>query len=143
MLLLSHFSRARLCASPQTAAHQAPLSLGFSRQEHWSGVPLTPDIIDIFICIGFLSLSLFFNKFAFTYFWLCWVFVALRAFSSCDARASHRGGFSGCGAQAVGCMGFRSSGFWALEHRLTSCSAACGILPGQGSIEPTSPALAG
>ena len=26
-------------ATPQTAAHQAPLSLGFSRQEHWSGLP--------------------------------------------------------------------------------------------------------
>ena len=25
--------------TPQTAAHQAPLSLGFSRQEHWSGLP--------------------------------------------------------------------------------------------------------
>ena len=37
--LLSHFSRVRLCATPQTAAHQAPLSLGFSRQEHWSGLP--------------------------------------------------------------------------------------------------------
>ena len=30
-LLLSHVSRVRLCATPQTAAHQAPLSLGFSR----------------------------------------------------------------------------------------------------------------
>ena len=29
----------RLCAAPQTAAHQAPPSLGFSTQEHWSGVP--------------------------------------------------------------------------------------------------------
>ena len=34
------FSRARLCATPWTAAHQAPLSMGFSRQEYWSGVPL-------------------------------------------------------------------------------------------------------
>ena len=33
LLLLSHFSRIRLCATPKTAAHQAPLSLGFSRQE--------------------------------------------------------------------------------------------------------------
>ena len=39
LLLLSRFSRVRLCATPQTAAHQAPLSLGFARQEHWSGVP--------------------------------------------------------------------------------------------------------
>ena len=38
-LLLSHFSRVRLCATPQTTAHQAPPSLGFSRQEHWSGLP--------------------------------------------------------------------------------------------------------
>ena len=37
--LLSHFSRVRLCATPQTAAHQALLSLGFSRQEYWSGLP--------------------------------------------------------------------------------------------------------
>ena len=40
LLLLSRFSRVRLCATPQTAAHQAPPSLGFSRQEHWSGLPL-------------------------------------------------------------------------------------------------------
>ena len=39
LLLLSHFSRVRLCATPWTAAHQAPPSLGFSRQEHWSGLP--------------------------------------------------------------------------------------------------------
>ena len=37
VLLLSRFSRVQLCATPQTAAHQAPPSLGFSRQEHWSG----------------------------------------------------------------------------------------------------------
>ena len=40
LLLLSHFSRVRLCATPSMAAHQAPPSLGFSRQEYWSGVPL-------------------------------------------------------------------------------------------------------
>ena len=39
LLLLSRFSRVWPCATPQTAAHQAPLSLGFSRQEHWSGLP--------------------------------------------------------------------------------------------------------
>ena len=38
-LLLSHISCVQLCATPQTAAHQAPPSLGFSRQEHWSGLP--------------------------------------------------------------------------------------------------------
>ena len=40
LLLLSRFIRVRLCATPETAAHQAPLSLGFSRQEHWSGLPV-------------------------------------------------------------------------------------------------------
>ena len=39
LLLLSHFSCVRLCVTPQMAAHQAPSSLGFSRQEHWSGLP--------------------------------------------------------------------------------------------------------
>ena len=39
LLLLSRFSRVRLCATPETAAHQAPPSLGFSRQEQWSGLP--------------------------------------------------------------------------------------------------------
>ena len=39
LLLLSRFSRVQLCATPQTAAHQVPPSLGFSRQEHWSGLP--------------------------------------------------------------------------------------------------------
>ena len=39
LLLLSRFSRVRLCETPEMAAHQAPLSLGFSRQEHWSGLP--------------------------------------------------------------------------------------------------------
>src|SRR5574337_236927 len=39
LLLLSHFSHVQLCATPKTAAHQAPLFLGFSRQEHWSGLP--------------------------------------------------------------------------------------------------------
>ena len=39
LLLLSRFSRVRLCATPYTAAQQAPPSLGFSRQEHWSGLP--------------------------------------------------------------------------------------------------------
>ena len=37
--MLSDFSRVRLCATLETAAHQAPPSLGFSRQEHWSGLP--------------------------------------------------------------------------------------------------------
>ena len=37
--MLSCFSCVRLCATPWTAAHQAPLSTGFSRQEYCSGLP--------------------------------------------------------------------------------------------------------
>ncbi|XP_025151602.1 leucine-rich repeat protein 1 isoform X3 [Bubalus bubalis] len=37
--VLSRFSRVRLIATPGTAARQAPLSMGFSRQEYWSGLP--------------------------------------------------------------------------------------------------------
>ena len=32
-------SRVRLCATAWTAAYQVPLSMGFSRQEYWSGLP--------------------------------------------------------------------------------------------------------
>ena len=39
LLLLSRFSHVRLCVTPETAAHQALPPLGFSRQEHWSGLP--------------------------------------------------------------------------------------------------------
>ena len=45
--LLSRFSRIRLCATPQTAAHQASPSLGFSRQEHWSGLPFPPPCMKV------------------------------------------------------------------------------------------------
>ena len=45
LLLLSRFSRVRLSATPETTAHQAPLSLGFSRQEHWSGLPFPSPLL--------------------------------------------------------------------------------------------------
>ena len=37
--MLSPFSHVQIFVTPRTVAHQAPLSLGFSRQEHWSGLP--------------------------------------------------------------------------------------------------------
>ena len=36
---MKSLSRVRLFVTPWTVAHQAPLSMGFSRQEHWSGLP--------------------------------------------------------------------------------------------------------
>ena len=40
--LLSHFSHVRLFATTRAVVHQSPLSLGFSRQEYWNGVPFLP-----------------------------------------------------------------------------------------------------
>ena len=61
--LLSHFW---LFATPQTVAHQALLSMGFSRQEHWSGLPYPPpeDLPDpgikpVFSCTPALASSFF------------------------------------------------------------------------------------
>ena len=39
LLLLNHFSRVQLFVTPWTIAHQASLSMGFSRQEYWSRLP--------------------------------------------------------------------------------------------------------
>ena len=73
----------------------------------------------------------------------------------CGARASHCGGFSCCGAPALGVWasvvvahGLSSCGLRALERRLSSCAAGAYLLhgmwdlPGPG-LEPVSPALAG
>ena len=46
LLLLSNFSHVRLFATPWTAAYQAPPSMGFSRQEYWSRVPL-PSLLNV------------------------------------------------------------------------------------------------
>ena len=40
--MLSHFSSVRLFETPWTVALQAPLSMGFSRQEYWNGLPCPP-----------------------------------------------------------------------------------------------------
>ena len=44
LLLLSRISHVRLCVTPEMAAHQAPLSLRFSGQEHWSGLPFPSSV---------------------------------------------------------------------------------------------------
>ena len=40
--VLSHFSRVRLFVTPWAVASQAPLSMGFSRQDYWNGLPCPP-----------------------------------------------------------------------------------------------------
>ena len=100
-------SHVRLLVTPWTVAYQAPPSMGFSRQEYWSGVPLpSPESSS-----RFLLLLLLFS-------WLCWVLLLLELFSS--AQASHYSNFSCCGAGAPGPMGFGSCGSQALEFRLNS-----------------------
>ena len=60
------FSRARLLATPWTAAYQAPPSMGFSRQEYWSGVPLPspPVLIHLNLLFSIFNASFFLNKIA-------------------------------------------------------------------------------
>ena len=75
-------------------------------------------------------------------YWLRWVFLAVRGLSLVVASGGYSSlwcaGFplrwllllrSTCSRRA----GFSSCGSWALERRLSSCSAACGIFPDQGS----------
>ena len=56
-MLLSRFSSVQLCATPETAAHQAPPSRGFSRQEHWSGLPLHI-LVENLLCFDILYVDL-------------------------------------------------------------------------------------
>ena len=37
--MLNHFGRVQVFVTPWTVAHQVPLSMGFSKQEYWSGLP--------------------------------------------------------------------------------------------------------
>ena len=82
------------------------------------------------------SLFFFFKFICLFYFWLCWVFVAAHGLSlvaaslRCGARASNCGGFSCCGARALGAQasvvvahGLSSCGLQTLECRLSSCGA--------------------
>ena len=61
LLLLSCFSCVQLLATPWTAAHQAPPSMGFSRQEYWSGchcflisIQCTILAMELSICLIFI-----------------------------------------------------------------------------------------
>ena len=49
-------SRVRLLGTPWTAAHQAPPSMGFSRQEYWSGVPLPSPLLSLMTTLFLFSL---------------------------------------------------------------------------------------
>ena len=57
--MLSHFIHVQLFATPWTVARQAPLSMGFSRQEYWSGLPCPSlgDLPNPRDCTGISSIS--------------------------------------------------------------------------------------
>ena len=59
LLLLSRISRVRLCATPETQAHQISPSLGFSRQEHWSGLPFPSPRVWLISGVSILCISLY------------------------------------------------------------------------------------
>ena len=102
----------------------------------------------ITILLNFCFLKMIFHKYSevFIYLRLHWVLIAACGLfsscgeqgllSSCGMQASLCGGFSCCGAQA---LGMQTSVVVVHGHR---CPAACGIFPDQGS-NPVSPALAG
>ena len=101
-----------LFATPWTVAHKAPLSMEFSRQEYWSGLPF-PSPGDL------LSPG-----------------IEPRAFAlQADALPSEPPGKHLCREQGYSLVvvpGLSSTGSVAVAHGF-SCSAACGISPGQGS----------
>ena len=86
-------SRVWLFATPRTAAHQAPPSLGFSRQEHWSGVPLPslhydPGGSNTAILQAFSHLFLFSSCHFFLHpmlFWLLFPFPFFTLFLHCSS----------------------------------------------------------
>ena len=53
-------SRVRFFATPWTAAHQAPPSMEFSRQEYWRGLPFPSPLVDARSC--FVAVSLEFSS---------------------------------------------------------------------------------
>ena len=78
----------------------------------------------------------FFNLFLFIYFWLCWVFVSVRGLSLVAASGGHSSsryaGLSLSRPLLLRSTGSRRAGSAIVAHG-PSCSAACGILPDQGS----------
>ena len=86
------------CVTPETAAHQAPLSLGFSRQEYWSGLPFpSPKSIATLALFWFLfSWNIFSQPFTFS---PC-VFLDLKWIS----YGQHRFGFCFCVCSVTLCL---------------------------------------
>ena len=64
-------SRVWLLATSWTAPYQAPPSMGFSRQEYWSGMPSpSPLALDYLLIFAFLSLSVYWHIWTIDAFWI-------------------------------------------------------------------------
>ena len=140
-------SQVHLFSTPWPVAHQDPLSMGFSRQQYWNGLSCPPpgDLPDPGIKPTSLTLHWQAGSLpaappgkplaVYTFyllellFWLPWVLAAAhrlslvvvcRGYSSLGFMASHCGGFSCCGTQALGTQ--------------ASVAAACG-LSGWGRVD--------
>ena len=105
LLLLSRFSHVQVCATPETAAHQAPPSLGFSRQEHWSGLPF-PSLLNSNISLPFLSVltgrgGYSLGGLAGAGSWKCWPEASVTGFGACRGGGSTTSGRAGGGAAAA------------------------------------------
>ena len=94
----------------------------------------------VFSCayLPFIYLLFFFLIYLFIhiYFWLCWVFVSVQGLSLVATSGGHSSlrcaGLSLLRPLLLRSTGSRRAGSVVVAHRL-SCSAACGILPDQGS----------
>ena len=139
-------------------AHSSPVLLSLPPCVGFSSVPLGPEICArgpepgyhrdttrLSALCGVGGTAWWFDYFFFSflkkflYFWLRWVSLA-QALSSCGGWASHCGGFSCCGAQALGAHGLQRSQLPGSRAR-AQLLRSMWDLPGPG-IEPVSPALA-
>ena len=131
-------SRVQLLATPWTAAYQAPPSMGFSRQEYWSGLPL-PSPMDCIVheiqsMTEPLSLHLL-KSYFFTYLLflaVSWIFVAVRRLSLAVLSRVYSSlrcsGFSlqwlfllwNAGSRV---LSFSNCSSWDLDHRLSTCDS--------------------
>ena len=124
--VLCALSRVWLFAIPWTAAHQAPLSMRFSQQEHWSGVPCppprgTPNP-------GNKSASLMIPALA----------VRLFTTSSTQIYYPDNSDYSfKCNVLCQFCQKYKMSSLSRLMHVVFSLDHLCGSLANQSSLRPS------
>ena len=79
-------SRVRLFVTPWTAAYQAPLSMGFSRQEYWSGMPLPSPTV---CAIQYISHSIYYTVHITQHILYSIHYICYKGFSGVSVAACH------------------------------------------------------